>query len=350
MFSPNTVFIVGAGASFEVGLPLGSGLKERVRELVHFEPNHGFSHQAISNAVFQIAGNNQSRLSDFAHAAERIKDGLNHVSSIDTFLDMHRENDAVVALGKIAICIAIVEAERASALTAMFNPRNLRDAPIPSDETRYRTSWYVPFGELLTQGVAMDEAESIFDNISIITFNYDRCIELFSEHLLRRAYGFGDHSRTIASKLDILHVYGKIGSLHSAEGERHLSFGRTDGTDYVSLSEGIRTFTETVDSDVDERIKQRVREADTLVFLGFGWLPQNMKLFDVGECWTKRVFYTTKGIAEPDRETIIEDLSVALKMQPESNVVTAHPTFRAFEERAGCADLLRNHWRQLTRI
>ena len=37
MFKPNTVLVVGAGASAEVGLPLGTGLVDHIAGLVSFE-------------------------------------------------------------------------------------------------------------------------------------------------------------------------------------------------------------------------------------------------------------------------------------------------------------------------
>ena len=38
MFKPNTVFIVGAGASYELGFPTGASLKDEIASTLYFEP------------------------------------------------------------------------------------------------------------------------------------------------------------------------------------------------------------------------------------------------------------------------------------------------------------------------
>ena len=153
----------------------------------------------------------------------------------------------------------------------------------------------------------------------------------------------------MGAKLEVLHVYGQIGPLF-APGERaDTSFGQTQQVDYVGLSEGIKTFTEAVDSEMSDRIKERIRGADTLVFLGFGWLPQNLELLRVADSAVQRIFFTTQGIQEADRETVILDLQGMVGRGSGPTRSISNSMFREFQERGGCADLFRDHRRQLTR-
>ncbi len=349
MFPPSTVFVVGAGASSELGLPLGTTLKGQIRDIVSFRPNQGFLDQDVTRAVSQMAQGNHNVFSDYYHAAALISTGIEHVSSIDNLLNIHQDNNFVVRLGKIAICIAIRRAERNSAL-AKFAKEILQNTTNPTElQKTYESSWYVPFGELLTQGATLNNIDSIFDDISIVTFNYDRCIEFFAERLIGGTYGTGSRSRQVSERLEVLHAYGQIGPLYGQGKEVMHSFGRADGIDFVSLSAGIKTFTEAVESEVGDRIKQRIREAKTIVFLGFGWLPQNLELLNVTSSAATRIFFTTKGIREADRETVTMDLWKMIDRPLGSDREIPDGWCRGFEERGGCAELLRGHWRQLTR-
>jgi hypothetical protein len=347
MFSPRTVFVVGAGASFEVGLPLGTDLRKAIKKTLHFADNQGFRDQEVREAVRELSST-AARASDFAHAAHRLIDGIDHVSSIDTFLDIHQENEAIVLLGKLAIAIVILREESKSALATRFQIFPLRSGLSANPSHSYDSSWYVPLGELLTQGVALQDVDEIFRNISFITFNYDRCIETYAEHLLRQAYGLGDRAREIASRLDVLHTYGRVGSPWPAPNLPYVPFGNTNGINFVDVSKNIKTFTEAVDSQVGETIRDRIQNADTLVFLGFGWLPQNLELLG-SPSGARRVFFTSKGIMQPDRPTLKSDIGDMLKRPTEYGAAPYDHWTSLYEERGGCVDLFRNHWRLLTR-
>jgi len=255
----------------------------------------------------------------------------------------------MIDAGKIAITIAILEAERNSAIIDKFGlrTRNHDDLVFYTTNTdQYDASWYVHFGRLLTQSITLENVEEIFDNVSFITFNYDRCIETFAFEWLKQTFGLNEQrAADIASKLEVLHVYGSIGSLPWKGGE--VPFGFSEGTDFSKLAQGIRTFTESVDSKTSDQIRSRIVGAETVAFLGFGWLPQNLNILDTGqESNAKRVFFTTCGVSETDRETVRTDVAYLLRKAVSDDRAA---DCRAFEERQTCADLFRNNWRQLTR-
>lgn len=348
MFTPKTIFVVGAGASCEIGLPIGNALRDRITEMCHIDRASGFSNRKFEIAAHQLCDGNQSLWQRIHPAIQQLRLGLANVASIDTYLDIHRDNDAMISAGKMAIVIAILEAERNSAFINKFKIPTQTDDGIVFNmgDNRYDSSWYMHFGRLLTQNVTLENVDSIFDNVSFITFNYDRCIETFAFEWMKQTFGLHEQKASeIASKLEVLHVYGSIGALPWKGGD--VPYGFSNGQDFARLSQGIKTFTESADSVTVDIIRSRIVAAETLVFLGFGWLPQNLDILHTGQkASAKRVFFTTYGVSETDRETVLTDLSHLLRNGVSHD---RQASCRAFEERKTCADLFQNNWRQLTR-
>ena len=137
------------------------------------------------------------------------------------------------------------------------------------------STWYQPFAKALFDGVSNDNVDSVFDNISIVCFNYDRCIEHFLTYALsyRFRISLEEARRIVNERLAIHHPYGTVGKLAKTESHIGRDFGRvTDGEELLEASKGIVTFTEQGDTDAYVEIKDVVRQAETLVFLGFGYL------------------------------------------------------------------------------
>jgi hypothetical protein len=114
MFHSKTVIVVGAGASSEVGLPIGTGLAKRIAELldVRFDD---FGSRCISGdgALFhQLSRGRDGR--ELQQAAWLIRDGVGLANSIDDFLERHQSNALALLYGKAAIVRAVLEAERRS--------------------------------------------------------------------------------------------------------------------------------------------------------------------------------------------------------------------------------------------
>lgn len=355
MFSSNTVFIVGAGGSYELGLPLGETLKSRICEIVRLDCNGAFENSRFKYVINKTARAAMTAPEAYAAACQRILHGLPNVSSIDTFLDIHRDNKVLVEAGKIALVIAILEAERSCSLMERFDlyDGNIHGPPPAVDAgIKFEDSWFVQLGYLLTQDYTRADVRGIFDNVTFLTFNYDRCIETFAYNWLKETYEIAaGEAAAIASRLDVLHVYGTIGSPAWTGKPNFVEFGHKHGTDSRAITRDIRTFTETIESETAALIRNKIAEAETLVFLGFGWLPQNLEILGLKspDNNVARVFYTSYGISESDRGTILQDLGTMLFR----NMVRASPRdsheVQCFEERGTCAELFRNHWRQLTR-
>ncbi len=78
MFRRDTVFIVGAGASSEVGLPVGSELATRISDLMRFEIEFGQMTKGDDEIFAAWAGHFQDidKLNEHMLAARRISDGI----------------------------------------------------------------------------------------------------------------------------------------------------------------------------------------------------------------------------------------------------------------------------------
>src|SRR5579872_3767187 len=149
MFKKNTLFIVGAGASTELDLPLGSVLAKRISAKMDIRFERGFEPVGLGdlNLFNLITRNRQQYANEFQQAGWLIRDGILLSRSIDDFLDLHRKDQRVKLYGKAAIVQCILEAERASKLYfdrnkgVSFTPAKLSD------------TWLVKFMQMLSPGI-----------------------------------------------------------------------------------------------------------------------------------------------------------------------------------------------------
>jgi len=161
----------------------------------------------------------------------------------------------------------------------------------------------VPFVRAAGQDIAKRNLERIFEGVTIINFNYDRCLEEFLRHWLMSEYAIRDYeAHALVETLNMLRPYGSIGPLPSKKHVNGIPFGENLTSSHVGeLAGRIKTFTEqVVDDDELKEIRSAVAEAETIVFLGFGFHDQNMKLLTPprSTC-ASRVFGTALGMSSP---------------------------------------------------
>ena len=190
MFRQKTTIIVGAGASCEIGLPSGDGLKEQILSLLRRtdENDYGFSDETMQQVISTLVGADvtsfHNKLQPYKAAADRILRGLPLALSIDNFLHSHQDDPHVVDLGKLSIAICILRAERSSHLFKRPDVYALLDDRhrMPQVSTRgdeLTKTWYPAFARLLMSGVQRNNIKKAFDNVRFVIFNYDRCLEQF---------------------------------------------------------------------------------------------------------------------------------------------------------------------------
>ena len=174
MLKQKTTFVIGAGASVDFGFPTGPGLQDQIIQYLAVAPdNLRFKSDFVEDALReQLNGPHWAReRSAYIAAAKRIVDAMPVAASIDNYLHTHRSDQYAVSLGKVAITLAIHQAEQNSKILV----RPSSGFAFPSLKTNaYRDSWYAPFMRMLTMGSDVKDARNLLRNISFVCFNYDR--------------------------------------------------------------------------------------------------------------------------------------------------------------------------------
>jgi hypothetical protein len=297
-----TVFIIGAGASEEVGIPFGRAFLESISDRLNFQIAQGslvpgLGDEDILDAVQQYARDRAS-INGYLAAARRIREGIPFSRSIDSFMDAHRDDDKIQLLGKLAIAKTVLEHEQRSCLYISGSPAEF------NDRKKLNGSWFACLSQGLNDGVRREAIKRLFERVSFIVFNYDRCLEHFLHSSMQRHYGIDDgEARAVLETATILHPYGTIAKLPWQDGASGLPFGfPTNRPNLLMMVKQIKTFTEQVEnSDTLAAIKSEFAGAETLVCLGFSYHDLNMKILDPDrECAARNVFGTSFGISEDD--------------------------------------------------
>lgn len=346
MFQKKTTIVIGAGASKEVDLPTGKDLKNIVTRILdirfdHYEQISG-SHE-ICNALRVIANDSDSTkdLNEYIHSAWSIRDGMSQAISIDNYIDAHQENKSIEACGKLAIAASILDAERNSKLyiddSNIYNKINF---------SAIENTWFNSFMQLLTENCRTHHLEQRLSSITLIIFNYDRCVEHFIYHALQNYYKISkDLARELVSKIDIFHPYGSLGELPWMNNQG-IEFGaNTHHTNLLSIIKKINTFTESTDPKSSQivKIRQAVAKSQILLFIGFAYHKQNLKLIRPGkdelEFMTRSVcFGTSVGISKSDTKKIILELAEFGNLNTED----------IYMNDMSCSKLFYEHWRSLS--
>ncbi|WP_156360063.1 hypothetical protein [Sphingomonas sp. Leaf10] len=360
MLSRKTVFVLGAGASAELKLPVGETLKSWIADALALDAGRrigAFSDEHVETAVLSYVYEEERNMQpqvyrEYEQAATVISKALPFALSIDQYLDSQRANPVIVNLGKIGIASSILKAERQSIIG---NP--LRQAVrLQGGESRLpaevRQTWHLKLVQLLTAGKAKEDLDSLFNDVAFIVFNYDRCLEHYLTLALSRYYGTEANAMSqVLSRLEIVHPYGQVGNM-PWQGGTTVPFGGEAEGQLRNVARSLLTFTESAQSGVTEQVKSLIETAETVVFMGFGYLPQNVELLTARfQSNAKRVFYTTYGVSRSDSELVEIDLQRILQKEAANPALAfnGYGSFEAFEDAGRCSDLMNNNWMRLTR-
>lgn len=313
MFSQPTVFIVGAGASSEVGLPIGNELTTTIARKLNFDSD-GFrltsGDKNIYAAIDQYSRDTSPRNRSLLYEAGRsIASAMGQSLSIDNFLHTHSHDESIVMMGKIGIASSILEAEQRSAMSTNGDS----NASIKLHNTA--NTWYNTLFSMLYEGVVFPEIDSLFDNISFITFNYDRCIEHYLPSAIANYYLIPlEDAKILTRNLKIIHPYGQVGPLPGDPKKAGIPFGaKPDYRNIFATSSQIRTFTEGIDDEeMIDKMHSIIASAAVIVYLGFSFGDMNMKILKVENLNSKRVFATTYMMSNSNASTAKIDIDLSL--------------------------------------
>lgn len=240
-----TVLILGAGASIPFGFPSGRGLLVQIctnlrnatsdtfRELV----NHGFQAEEVANFGYELERSGQN--------------------SVDAFLERRPE---LIEIGKRAISYALIPLENEDKLV-----------------TRTAHAHWYEFLFARMADVSWDEFRH--NNLSVITFNYDRSLEHYLFLSLKHTYGKDDSYtvKLLQATIPIIHVYGQLGK-HPYLGEGGRPYEPTVSRETVEhCATEIRILHEGEKAETFSKAHALLKEATTVCFLGFGYHRTNLE-------------------------------------------------------------------------
>jgi len=241
MIKINTVLILGAGASTHAGYPLGMTLLNdlcRIRTDKRY-PNipEDWSIDDVDNLLLSL-----SRSGHY---------------SIDAFLEHSKYRE----LGKYLIAYQLKQAEDVDRL---FPPHD--------------SGWYqMLFNALINEcGEKLNE-----NNLSIITFNYDRSLEVYLHNALKFRFNLSeDNAWKQVAELSIIHVHGILGEYPEIPYKKEASV-----EELYKISKNIKIIHEIKDhdgtfcSDEFAEAYEKLLKAKRIIFLGFGFHADNVRRF-----------------------------------------------------------------------
>lgn len=342
MFKAKTLFIVGAGASDEAGLPVGAELKGEIAQRINIKFGDWGTKQIsgdyrIADALRELVRDTTRDINPYLEDAWVICHAMPQALSIDNFLDAHQDNFRIQQIGKLGITEAILDAERSSKLSFRFPDQQKPNLG------KLEGTWYSAFFQLLTENVRKSDIESIFQNISFVTFNYDRCIQTFLFYALQNYYQITEQdAASIMSTLTVLHPFGTVGQT-SWETPKGISFGaEIGGKRLIEQSSQIKTFSERIeDEEALNRIRMQVQRAETIISLGFAFHRTNMELLRPPRSNASRIYATAYGFSGPDVEQTERDWVALLNANKRRSKIGIHNNLK-------CADLFKEYWRTLS--
>jgi hypothetical protein len=344
-----TVFVVGAGASHEFGLPVGTTLQDQISHQTKLNVQNSsisaFSHNgAFVDSLPAAVGLQRYTAHDRLRLARKslhISAGVKHAASIDNYLHAQRSDAELVAIGKLAIATCILRAEQDSSLAYSANGVGFKGRQSSALKTEPHNSWLGLLVKALSAGRNFTAFCKALETITFVCFNYDRCIERYFHVAVSLIYPDIEFNISeLENALNIIHPYGSLGVLAHEQGV-HGTFGKIADSNFLILAaQGIRTFTEGMESDVRVRIGNAFSGAKSAIFLGYGFISVNDRfLFDESPFEIRTVLGTSYGISDERSASVAERLMSTCMMWDTPHdgwQQRGHPQLR----NEGCADLL----------
>ena len=255
MIKDKCVLLLGAGASAPYGFPIGSELKRMIcknfesvwKKFVFDRTKPPFDDFYLEEQK-QIAKQFVNDFKNFDH------------DSIDLFLDIFREYSDI---GKKAIYLTILESELKNKMSGKVQ------------------DWYTQLFRLMI-GTSNNYFKLSDNNLTIITFNYDRSLEYYFYNI------FMDFTKSIEpkekieelKKIKIFHVYGKLSDLLWENEKNGFDYGGNLWMDQLDeRKNNIKTIYERKENKkAFEPIVDSINHADKIYYLGFGFAKENVEI------------------------------------------------------------------------
>jgi hypothetical protein len=309
-----TVVILGAGASYECGMPLGSKLRDTIADGLAFYFGEDVFFKSGDAALYELLKQHYGHdHENMLLTARNIASAGKDFPSIDEVLRYFQKQPLAVDIGKLAVAYYILAAETNSRLGKTVPGLHLAELS---------QSWYAQFFSIAISGLDREGIATLFDNVTFINFNYDRTLECYVFHALVKAAVSVEAAADIVARMKIIRPYGVLGAIDW--GREGRIGGPLDETLFDRVK-NIRTFTEVHEKNVKEEIDTALGDSRVVLCLGFGFHPQNMEILsspsEEGVARrgrlnnTRKVFATMKSFYQENKKTFMQDLVTALTCQ-----------------------------------
>jgi hypothetical protein len=341
-----TVFVLGAGASCPCGYPSG----EQLQKQICFDLKERYQNYFLEN---HLNGNQKGEVNQFIDTFER-----SHNPSIDLFIARNR-NTKLVSTGKYIIAFEMFCAEKRSCFGEEAKVKQEMYSQPRNDASREKNfvqrgyfkgdDCYPYLYKRLTDGLSKPDILPNFsdDNISFVTFNYDRSLEYFLYDSLYNSFKEVPEPEIskCLKKLKILHVYGQIVPLKWQDSERGVDYCPPINEDLLQkAASNIKTIYEQEKNPELNDAKQLLEQAKRIFFLGFGYAKENLDILQLPEKIGSyaEVYGTALGLENGEINGIKQNIIDRLTVDP--NVGKNKPDVRIKIENMDCLKLLKNYF------
>ncbi len=273
MITKQTTFVLGAGFSYELRMPLGSELKTLIHKACGEMLLRG-NRSAADEACYRVVDLDANRLTT---ALRTIRAALDHHSSIDNLVHHFAHQPDVAKIAKVRIAEAILEREHACAWAAMAREEEEMTVRHRMTIEKANPSGLKALFEIIMAGCGRPHIKGAFASLGFINFNYDRTLEHYLLNaLLHRSQLSEEEAADIVTGLKIWRPYGPVGDL-PLKGNPGVPFG-SHGANLIEVASNIRTYSEAVSDDELKDAREFLSNSSQVVFLGCAYHRQNLEL------------------------------------------------------------------------
>ncbi|MGQ3016980.1 hypothetical protein [Phenylobacterium sp.] len=273
MITKQTTFVLGAGFSYELRMPLGSELKATIHKACSSLLMHG-ARTPADTACYRALDQNSNRLTA---ALRTIREALDHHSSIDNLVHHFAHMPDVAKIAKVRIAEAILAAEGNCMWALTVREEEEMSVRHRMEIEKANRSGLKALLDIIMAGCGHTQIREAFANIGFVNFNYDRTLEHYVHNALRqRSQLSEDEAADVVEGLNIWRPYGPVGPL-PLRGKPGVPFG-AEGGNLIEVASSIRTYTEAVSDDELLDAREFLARSAQIIFLGCAYHRQNLEL------------------------------------------------------------------------
>jgi hypothetical protein len=299
MIKRETVFMLGAGASYPYGFPLGTDLKKWIVECYKDDKAHSIN-------LYNATDFDKAAATEFITALKQT--GL---SSVDAFLERRPK---FLDIGKATMGIELLIKEGTSDLWQEG-----------SNWLTYLYSYMI--------GNSLEEFAG--NRVSFVTFNYDRVVEHFFYTSLFNTFGkSSEETAKIVEQIPVIHLHGRLGYLPWQRTQDVVPYGSAniDKKVMATLLKEIKVVHEDITDGRDKeftRAKELLTKAERIYLLGFGFGGRNVERLGLRDLEPGKAAATAVGPTQHELNQLVGFLNNKIQLRLHEDCLTLLRNFAA---------------------